>query len=134
MASERQMVLKIKTQVSYQSLLLILLSLIFLYSSSTFFQSKYSFYIAMASYAVFFVLSIALGMVWRLDRVALLAAIAIGCTALYYANGAADSAIPYLSGVIYMFFWSSVSRFLADNYEAEEIKKFCVFNLIYSSL
>ena len=130
MAFGRRMFLRFNTQISYQSLLLVFLSLIFLYSSSTFFQTGYSFYVAVASYALFFVLSNFLGLYWRLDRVAFWALVAAVGSLMYYANGAKEEAIPYLSGVIYLFFWSSVARFLADNYDVEAIKKFCIFNLI----
>ena len=130
MALRRCVLLKFKLQISYQSLLLVFLSMIFLYSSSTFFQTRYSFYVAIAGYALFFVLSNLLGMTWRFDRTVFWALIAAVCAIFYYANGAKEDAIPYLSGVIYLFFWSSVARFLADNYDVEDIKKFCIFNLI----
>lgn len=110
--------------------MLVMLSLIFIYTSSTYLRSRYSFYLALASYAAFFLISVFFRQKWRFDKVYFWALFAALVCPIYILNGAGGKLTTYLSGVIYIFFWYNIFVYLAENYTRKTIKKFAVINLI----
>ena len=119
-----------KWTVKYSSLMLIFLSAIFLYSSSTFLRTRYSFYIAVAAYAVFYVFSRAMGQKWHITRTYAWAGFAALASVMYFFAGAGDRVTTYLSGIIYVFFWATTAQYLMDNYERKTILRFGIVNLV----
>ena len=115
--------------IKISSLMLILLSLIFIYASSTYLRSYYSFYIAVASYVGFYLISVCLGQKWRPGNTCIWALLALLACPLYAIYGKIDMLTTYLSGVIYLLFWHSAFIYLADNYEKKAIRRFIIINL-----
>ena len=121
---------KSKLTVKYSSLMLVFLSAIFLYSSSTFLRTRYSFYLAVAAYLVFYVASRSIGHKWRVNKMYVWGFFAAAASVMYYLVGASDRLTTYLSGVIYIFFWANVFFYLMDNYERKTLVRFAVINTV----
>lgn len=119
-----------KWTVKYSTIMLMILSAIFLYSSSTFLRTRYSFYLAVAAYGTFYVLSRSIGQKWRVTGTYLWAGLAALMSVMYVFSGAGDRVTTYLSGIIYVFFWSTVVLYLIDNYDKKTILKFGIVNLV----
>lgn len=109
--------------------MLVFLSLIFIYTSSTYLRSQYSFFVAVASYALFYVVSISVGQKWRFNNTYLWAGFSVLAIVFYFFAGASDKIALYLSGIIYLTFWVNAFLYLADNYDRKTIKRFAMVNL-----
>lgn len=116
-------------KIKISSLMLILLSLIFIYASSTYLRSYYSFYIAVASYVGFYLISVCLGQKWRPGNTCIWVLLALLACPVYAVSSASEVLTTYLSGIIYLLFWHSAFVYLADNYDRKTIKRFTIINL-----
>jgi len=110
--------------------ILALLSVIFIYTSSTFLRSQYNFYLAFAAYVGFFCITACLRHKWRFNKTYVWAALATLACFVYYFGGAADKITTYLSGIIYITFWFNVFGYLSDNYDRKTIACFAVINIV----
>ena len=99
-----------KCTVKCSTIMLMILSAIFLYSSSTFLRTRYSFYLAVIAYAGFYVLSHSIGQKWRMTGTYAWAGLAAAASLMYFFTGATDRITTYLSGIIYVFFWATVAQ------------------------
>ena len=115
---------KSNLKIKYSNLMLVFLSAIFLYSSSTFLRTRYSFYLAVIAYAGFYVLSRYIGQKWRVTGTYAWAGLAAVASFMYFISGATDRITTYLSGIIYVFFWATTAQYLIDNYDKRTIFKF----------
>ena len=121
---------KSNLKIKYSNLMLVFLSAIFLYSSSTFLRTRYSFYLAVIAYAGFYVLSRSIGQKWRVTGTYAWAGLAALASLMYLFVGASSEVTTYLSGVVYVFFWSTAALYLMDNYDKKTILKFGIVNLV----
>lgn len=124
------MKLQIGRKLSANSLMLSLLSVMFIYATLTFVRLQYSFYVAVAAYAGFYLLSVHLKFRWNLNnRTTIWFIVSAFVSSLYIINGEIERVTLYLSCIIYIFFWSNAFHFLAINFSIHTLRKYCVFNL-----
>ncbi len=117
-------------KIKKTTLLLTFLTMIFAYTSSTLVRTRYSFYLAVAAYLGFYLISRSMGHKWRVNKTYMWGFFAVAASAMYVLVGASDRLTTYLSGVIYIFFWVNVFYYLMDNYERKTLMKFAIINTV----
>lgn len=119
---------KIKVRTIY----LWLLSVLFIYSTSTFLRLSYNFYVAVFGYISFILMTWASGFRWHFFSSKLLVGFlaAFISSLMFFVNGAGDVWTVYVSGEIHIFFWGHAFAFLADHYPQNTIKRFLWFHLL----
>ena len=119
-----------RVKISVKILFLILLGLLFVYSSFTYIRSIYSFYIAIGGYVSFWFITNLNHQKWPIRSVSLWAILALAVSFLYVLNGAGERLAVYVSGIIYILFWFNTFLYLVNNYSRKETIVFSSFCLL----
>lgn len=120
-----------KLTIRVNSLFLIALALLFVYSSFTYLRSSYSFFVAIGGYVSFWIVTNLNHEKWSIGiSISLWTILALAGSFLYVLNGANERLTTYISGILYIFFWFNAFLFLVNNYSRKETIFFSSFCLI----
>lgn len=120
-----------KMTIRVNSLFLIELALLFVYSSFTYIRSSYSFFVAIGGYVSFWIITNLNRQKWSIrSSILLWTILALAGSFLYVLNGASERLTTYISGILYIYFWFNAFLYLVNNYSRKETIFFSSFCLI----
>ena len=120
-----------KMTIRVNSLFLIVLALLFVYSSFTYLRSSYSFFVAIGGYVSFWIITNLNRQKWPIrSSISFWTILALAGSFLYVLNGASERLTTYISGILYIFFWFNAFLYLVNNYSRKETIFFSSFCLI----
>ena len=119
--------------IKKDSILLLMLSGIFIYNTSTYLRSSYNFYLNAGMYVLFILLTAHknLTIIELFDQVFRWFVACLIVSGIYLIHKIDFSIwMTFVAGVIHIFFWTYASRYLMRTFEIRTVRRFVFFNIL----
>lgn len=119
--------------IKKDSILLLMLSGIFIYNTSTYLRSSYNFYLNVGMYVLFILLTAHKNLTFMelFDQVFRWFVACLIVSGIYLIHSVDISIwMTFVAGVIHIFFWSYASRYTMRNFEVGTVRRLISFNIL----